>query len=64
MHMRVIFPPPVSCYHLIILSLAATQDDRGMLTDTATPERPGPWSELVLLENVERPSTVEVARLR
>lgn len=30
-----------------------------MLTDTATSERPGPWSEPVLLENVERPSAVE-----
>lgn len=32
---------------------------RGMLTDTATSERPGPWSEPVLLENVEWPSAVE-----
>ena len=32
---------------------------RGMLTDTATSERPGPWSEPVLLQNVERPSAVE-----
>ena len=32
---------------------------RGMLTDTARSERPGPWPEPVLLENVERPSAVE-----
>jgi len=33
-----------------------------MLTDTVTPEHPGPWSEIVLLENVERPSTIEGAK--
>lgn len=66
LHTRVIAPPPVlllSPHHPVVASLAATQNDRGMLADTVTPERPGPWSERVLLENVEGASALEGSRL-